>query len=155
MFPVTCIAYLGRDQLTTEAKAAIREAWRTYYPLRGDTENHWVMYYTTMHLMAQLWPGEGEDRWFNSKTSDEITAVAAWVREGGALLLIADHMPFPGAAGTLASRPASLADIARAKRFYDAVLGTLGVPAGAVDRHRVFWRTPITSATTSSTTVIR
>ena len=32
--------------------------------------------------------------------------------------------------------------IDRAKSFYDAVLGTLGVPAGAVDRHRVFWRTP-------------
>lgn len=30
----------------------------------------------------------------------------------------------------------------QAKAFYDAVLGTLGVPAGAVDRHRVFWRTP-------------
>jgi catechol 2,3-dioxygenase-like lactoylglutathione lyase family enzyme len=30
----------------------------------------------------------------------------------------------------------------RAKAFYDAVLGTLGVPAGSVDRHRVFWRTP-------------
>ena len=29
----------------------------------------------------------------------------------------------------------------RAKAFYDAVLGTLGVPAGAVDRHRIFWRT--------------
>ena len=26
MFPVTCIAYLGRDQLTAEARAAIREA---------------------------------------------------------------------------------------------------------------------------------
>ena len=30
----------------------------------------------------------------------------------------------------------------KAKAFYDAVLATLGVPAGAVDRHRVFWRTP-------------
>ena len=30
----------------------------------------------------------------------------------------------------------------KAKAFYDAVLGTLGVPAGAADRHRVFWRTP-------------
>jgi catechol 2,3-dioxygenase-like lactoylglutathione lyase family enzyme len=29
----------------------------------------------------------------------------------------------------------------QAKAFYDAVLGALGVPAGAVDRHRVFWRT--------------
>jgi catechol 2,3-dioxygenase-like lactoylglutathione lyase family enzyme len=30
----------------------------------------------------------------------------------------------------------------KSKAFYDAVLGTLGVPAGFVDRHRVFWRTP-------------
>lgn len=33
-------------------------------------------------------------------------------------------------------------DLERAKSFYDALLGTLGVPAGAVDRHRIFWRTP-------------
>ena len=33
-------------------------------------------------------------------------------------------------------------DLPRAKAFYAAVLGTLGVPAGFVDRHRVFWRTP-------------
>jgi catechol 2,3-dioxygenase-like lactoylglutathione lyase family enzyme len=33
-------------------------------------------------------------------------------------------------------------DLNRSKLFYDAVLGTLGVPAGVVDRHRIFWRTP-------------
>ena len=33
-------------------------------------------------------------------------------------------------------------DLDRAKAFYDALLGTLGVPPGNVDRHRVFWRTP-------------
>jgi catechol 2,3-dioxygenase-like lactoylglutathione lyase family enzyme len=33
-------------------------------------------------------------------------------------------------------------DLERAKTFYDAVLGTLGVAPGHVDRHRVFWRTP-------------
>ena len=32
-------------------------------------------------------------------------------------------------------------DLDRAKSFYDAVLGTLGVAPGAVDRHRVFYRT--------------
>ena len=32
-------------------------------------------------------------------------------------------------------------DLDRAKKFYDALLGTLGVPAGSVDRHRIFWRT--------------
>ena len=31
-------------------------------------------------------------------------------------------------------------DLDRAKKFYDPLLGTLGVPAGAVDRHRIFWR---------------
>ena len=30
----------------------------------------------------------------------------------------------------------------RAKTFYDAVLGTLGIAPGVVDRHRLFWRTP-------------
>ncbi len=34
--------------------------------------------------------------------SAEVAAVADWVRGGGALLLIADHMPFPGAASDLA-----------------------------------------------------
>ena len=32
-------------------------------------------------------------------------------------------------------------DLDRAKSFYDAVLGALGVAPGAVDRHRVFYRT--------------
>ncbi len=34
------------------------------------------------------------------------------------------------------------ADLERSRRFYDAVLGTLGVKPGVVDRHRVFWRSP-------------
>ena len=33
-------------------------------------------------------------------------------------------------------------DLEKSKLFYDAVLGALGVPAGFVDNHRVFWRTP-------------
>jgi hypothetical protein len=36
-------------------------------------------------------------------TAVEIDAVRAWVAGGGALLLIADHMPFPGAAADLAA----------------------------------------------------
>ena len=34
-------------------------------------------------------------------TPDEISAVWSWVGDGGSLLLIADHMPFPGAAEDL------------------------------------------------------
>ena len=33
-------------------------------------------------------------------------------------------------------------DLERSRAFYNATLGALGVPEGAVDRHRVFWRTP-------------
>jgi len=36
-------------------------------------------------------------------TEEEIEAVNSWVKEGGSLFLIADHMPFPGAAEKLAS----------------------------------------------------
>jgi hypothetical protein len=36
-------------------------------------------------------------------TVDEIAAVNEWVKNGGSLFLIADHMPFPGAANDLAS----------------------------------------------------
>jgi uncharacterized protein (DUF2249 family) len=35
-------------------------------------------------------------------SSEEVAAVRDWVKGGGSLLLIADHMPFPGAAGALA-----------------------------------------------------
>ena len=33
-------------------------------------------------------------------------------------------------------------DLDRARAFYDAVFGALGVKPGFVDRHRVFWRSP-------------
>ena len=33
-------------------------------------------------------------------------------------------------------------DLDRAKTFYDALLGTLGVGPAMVDRHRIFYRTP-------------
>ena len=32
-------------------------------------------------------------------------------------------------------------DLEKAKSFYDALLGTLGIPPGRVDRHRIFYRT--------------
>lgn len=35
--------------------------------------------------------------------SDEIEAIVQWVSEGGSLLLIADHMPFPGGTSVLAN----------------------------------------------------
>lgn len=71
MFPSTMVAYAGRDKLSTEAQEAIREAWRTTRQLRGDTENHWVMYHTSMYLMAQLYPDEPGSEWWNGLSSSE------------------------------------------------------------------------------------
>ncbi len=71
MFPVTAVAYLDKGQLSPEARKALREAWRTYMPFRGDTENHWLLYYSTLYLMAQLWPDEPGEAWFNGKSSAE------------------------------------------------------------------------------------
>ena len=46
------------------------------------------------------------ENWFLPNPSayrdEEIEVIGNWVNEGGALFLIADHMPFPGAAGGLA-----------------------------------------------------
>jgi len=71
MFPVTAIAYLDRGQLSEPARALLRKSWKAYYPFRGDTENHWLLYYTSMYLMAQMWPEMGGEGWFNGKSSKE------------------------------------------------------------------------------------
>jgi len=51
--------------------------------------------------------GRNDKNWVlptpSAYTKDEIEAIHAWVDSGGALFLIADHMPFPGGAGKLAN----------------------------------------------------
>lgn len=71
MIPVTSIAYHGRGKLNEEAMQALRNAWKTYMPQRGDTENHWIMYYTTLYLMAQFWPDLPAEEWYTGKSSEE------------------------------------------------------------------------------------
>jgi len=71
MFPTTMVAYAGRDKLSPEARQAIRDAWRTARQLRGDTENHWVMYHTALYLMSQLYPDEPASEWANGLSSEE------------------------------------------------------------------------------------
>jgi len=41
---------------------------------------------------------------FSAFTEQEISDISQWVYEGGSLLLIADHMPFPGAINKLANK---------------------------------------------------
>lgn len=85
MFPMTAISYLDRGQLSDSTRALIQRSWKRYYPFRGDTENHWLLYYTSMYLMAQKWPDLGGDAWFNGKSSKENMEEArrwidSWVR---------------------------------------------------------------------------
>lgn len=57
-------------------------------------------------VIANALAGENVEYWALPTPSafapHEIMAVREWVRAGGALLLVADHMPFPGAAEALA-----------------------------------------------------
>ena len=62
---------LTRDVLPDSLHRKIREAYRLRTMYRGDTENHWVMYYTGLYLASQTWPGDGPDTWFNGKSSEE------------------------------------------------------------------------------------
>ena len=71
MYPNVLINYLGRDVLPEAYLVRLRDLWRTFTPYRGDTENHWVMYYASLYLMAQLYPGEPGEAWFNGRSSTE------------------------------------------------------------------------------------
>ena len=71
MFPVVCVTYVGRDQLSPEAKKAMRDMWRTTYQIRGDTENHWAMYYISLYLISEMYPHEPASSWFTGKSSEE------------------------------------------------------------------------------------
>lgn len=53
-------------------------------------------------LGAEEMDDEGSDR--SAFTDEEVQAVYDWVKSGGALLLIADHAPFGGAAAALGTR---------------------------------------------------
>lgn len=76
MFPVVGVSLLGQDQLSAAAKQSIRDMWRTTYQVRGDTENHWLMYYASLYLMAEQNPGEPGNTWYTGKSSAENLAEA-------------------------------------------------------------------------------
>jgi hypothetical protein len=61
----------ARLLLPDSLQRKMRDAFKNRTMYRGDTENHWVMYYTGIYLAAQTWPGEDGTRWFNGKNSDE------------------------------------------------------------------------------------
>lgn len=76
MFPVIGAYIHGKDKMGSEARAAVRNAWKTYAPYRGDTENHWAMYHASLFLAAEQWPRLPGTEWYNGKSSEENLADA-------------------------------------------------------------------------------
>lgn len=76
MFPCMAAYLHGREKMSPAAREVVRNAWKTYAPYRGDTENHWAMYYSTLFLAAEQWPGLPGSEWYNGKSSDENAADA-------------------------------------------------------------------------------
>ena len=70
-YPATAFYFYCNDLLSPEWKDRFRHVWKTWTPYRGDTENHFLMYYQTLYLMAQEWPGLDGSQWFNGKSSTE------------------------------------------------------------------------------------
>jgi len=71
MYPFLTVMLTGQDSLPEETRRKMRDLWRTYRPYRGDTENHWLLYYSTLYLAAQMYPDEPGETWFNGKSSQE------------------------------------------------------------------------------------
>ncbi len=71
MFPVMGAYLHGKDKMSSATRAVVRNAWKTYAPYRGDTENHWAMYYATLYLAAEQWPDLPGSEWYNGKSSRE------------------------------------------------------------------------------------
>jgi hypothetical protein len=71
MYPSLSMYLFTKDRLPEDIRKKYRDTWRTYTPYRGDTENHWVMYYVSLYLAAEEWPNEPGEAWFNGKSSEE------------------------------------------------------------------------------------
>jgi len=71
MYPSLAMYLHTKTVLPEDVRKRYRDLWRTYTSDRGDTENHWVMYYATLYLAAQEWPDEPGDRWYTGKSSSE------------------------------------------------------------------------------------
>ncbi len=61
-----------KDILPDSYKEKIRECWKKFTPYRGDTENHFLMYYGSLFLMSEEWDSLDGSEWFMGRSSQEI-----------------------------------------------------------------------------------
>ena len=82
MFPLATIMAAGANDLGPASRAHIRELWRQCFPFRMDTENHWLLYYTSLCIAAEQDPDAGPGAWYNGKSSAENIAEArSYIRD--------------------------------------------------------------------------
>ena len=86
------------DLMTNDGYQVIRNR----KPFTKQSLDSFKMLVIANALGAEEMDDEGSDQ--SAFTEEEIKAVYDWVRGGGALLLIADHAPFGGAAATLGTK---------------------------------------------------
>ncbi len=72
MYGCAGLYYATRDILRPPYQDKIRWCWKHFTPYRGDTENHFLMYYGSLLLMSQAWPNLPDTDWFMGKSSKEI-----------------------------------------------------------------------------------
>lgn len=76
-------------------------------PLNKSLDNEEVLANCDILVIANPIHQNNRGRWFNPTynafTKNEIQTINKWVKSGGRLLLIADHMPFAGAVNELSS----------------------------------------------------
>lgn len=70
MFANAGFYFNSKKWLDEKTKFRFRELWKNYTPYKGDTENHFLMYYGSLLLFSQEWQ-EPHTEWFNGKSSQE------------------------------------------------------------------------------------
>ena len=73
MYGCAGLYYSCKSELPQSYKDKVRRAWKLCTPYRGDTDNHFLMYYSSLYLMAQEWDDLSESEWFLGKSSKQIT----------------------------------------------------------------------------------
>ncbi|RKY85514.1 hypothetical protein DRQ09_07185, partial [candidate division KSB1 bacterium] len=70
-YPLIGFYLHSRGFLPERMKQKIKNTFINYTAYRGDTENHWVMYYTALYLASQTWPDIDGDSWYTGKSSNK------------------------------------------------------------------------------------
>ncbi len=72
MYGCAGLYFSCKDILPDSYREKIRECWKKFTPYRGDTENHFLMYYGSLFLMSEEWDSLDASEWFMGRSSQEI-----------------------------------------------------------------------------------